>query len=78
MRMGSGTDEAGIFGPFTTEEYTAMGERLDRAQIVGILARVAAENPDATRFATQFLGVPACPSCDFVMLRGHVCRTKVE
>jgi hypothetical protein len=49
-------------------------------EIVRVLARVAAENPhpQAIRLAAQLLGVPACPSCDFVMRPGHVCAEKVR
>lgn len=42
------------------------------------LARVAAQNPDGVRLAAQFLRVPACPLCDFVMRPGHVCRAKTD
>jgi predicted secreted protein len=74
--MSSGTDDAGRFGPFTREEYKAMGERMERQSLARALARVAYENPEALRLATQLLGVPACPTCDFVMRPGHVCVSK--
>lgn len=44
------------------------------AEIVSILSRVAAINPDALQLFTQLLGVPACPKCDRVMRPGHVCK----
>lgn len=43
-------------------------------EIVSILSRVAAINPDAIQLFTQLLGVPACPKCDRVMRPGHVCK----
>ena len=44
--------------------------------VAATLAQVAAQNPDALPLAAQLLGVPACPSCGFVMRSGHVCPTK--
>jgi hypothetical protein len=46
---------------------------LSVAETVDTLARVAVENPTALRLATQLLGVPPCPKCDFVMRPGHIC-----